>query len=63
MATFIANNVAHGYPTVTGFTESLALESAFLVAAVLAGLLIPAPPRQRAARAFERELVRAHETG
>ena len=63
VATFIANNVAHGYPTVTGFTASFALESAFLIAAVLAALLIPAPARQRAAPSFERELVRAQETG
>ena len=41
VATFIANNVAHGQPTVTGFTASFALEAAFLVVAVLAGLLIP----------------------
>ena len=29
----------------------------------LAALLIPAPARQRAAPSFERELVRAQETG
>ena len=37
VATFLANNVAHGLPTVTGFTESFMLEAAFLVVAVVAG--------------------------
>ncbi|MGO9955331.1 MAG: MFS transporter, partial [Solirubrobacteraceae bacterium] len=40
-ATFIADNVVHGLPTVSGFTASFALEAAFLVVAVLAGTLIP----------------------
>ena len=30
VATFIANNVAHGLPTVNGFTDSFALEAFFL---------------------------------
>ena len=38
----IANHVAHGLPTVTGFTESFALEAVFLAVAVLAGTLVPA---------------------
>jgi MFS family permease len=42
VATFIANHVAHGLPTVTGFTESFALEAVFLAVAVLAGTLVPA---------------------
>jgi EmrB/QacA subfamily drug resistance transporter len=41
VATLIAGNVAHGLPTVDGFTASFALEAAFLVVAVLAGLLVP----------------------
>jgi MFS family permease len=41
VATFIAKNVAAGLPTVTGFTESFALEAGFLVIAMLAGVLIP----------------------
>lgn len=41
VATFIAHNVAHGLPTVTGFTESFALEAAFLAMAVLAATLVP----------------------
>ena len=42
VATLIAGNTAHGQPALSGFTESLALESAFLVVAMLAGLLVPA---------------------
>jgi MFS family permease len=40
-ATFIAANMAHGEPTVTGFTETFAMATGFLVVAFLAGLLVP----------------------
>jgi MFS family permease len=40
-ATFIAANMAHGLPTVTGFTETFAMATGFLVVAFLAGLLVP----------------------
>ena len=50
VATLIANHVAHGLPTVTGFTHSFALEAAFLVVAVAAGMLVPTT-RERAAAA------------
>ena len=40
-ATFIAANVAHGEPTVTGFTETFAMATGFLIVAFLAGLLVP----------------------
>jgi MFS family permease len=49
VATVIANNVFHKLPTVTGFTDSFALEAAFLAIAVLAGLLVPGPQRQHRA--------------
>ncbi|MGH2869651.1 MAG: MFS transporter [Solirubrobacteraceae bacterium] len=42
VATLIANHVAHGLPTVTGFTESFALEAALLAVAMIAGTLVPA---------------------
>jgi MFS family permease len=45
-ATFIADNVAHGYPTVTGFTDTYLMATAFLVVCVFAALMIP---RARAA--------------
>ncbi len=41
VATFIAHNVSRGLPTVTGFTESFALEAGFLIVAAFAGTLIP----------------------
>jgi EmrB/QacA subfamily drug resistance transporter len=41
VATFIANNVVHGLPTITGFTDSLVLQAGFLVVAMLAGVLVP----------------------
>ena len=55
VATFLANNVAHGHPTVTGFTESFVLEAAFLVVAVVAGLSIPAASRSRTVTGPESE--------
>ena len=40
-ATFIADNTAHGLPSVTGFTDSFLLATVVLIVCVLAGLLIP----------------------
>ncbi len=45
-ATFIAGNISHGLPTVTGFTDTFAMATGFLVVCLLASLLVPAP-RQR----------------
>ena len=54
VATIIAGNVSHRLPTVTGFTESFALEAAFLIVAVMAGLLVPGRPRRdRSPHEFE----------
>ena len=41
-ATFIANNTLHGLPTVSGFTDTYWMATAFLVVSGLTGLLIPA---------------------
>jgi hypothetical protein len=46
-ATFIAANVAHGLPTVTGFTESFVLATAFLLVGIAAAVAVP---RRRAGR-------------
>jgi EmrB/QacA subfamily drug resistance transporter len=47
VATLISDNTGPGgLPTVTGFTLSFALESAFLVIAVIAALLVPRAGRQ-----------------
>jgi EmrB/QacA subfamily drug resistance transporter len=40
-ATFIANNMLHGEPTVVGFNQTYALATGFLVVCVFAGLLVP----------------------
>jgi MFS family permease len=41
-ATFIVANVAHGLPTVTGFTNTYWMATAFLVVCAAAGALVPA---------------------
>ena len=49
-ATFIAENMVHGLPAVTGFTETFLMSAPFLACCVGAGLLIPARAlRQRPA--------------
>ncbi|MGZ4174108.1 MAG: MFS transporter, partial [Solirubrobacteraceae bacterium] len=40
-ATFIVNNTVNGTPTVTGFTDSFLLATAFLIMSVFAALLVP----------------------
>jgi MFS family permease len=40
-ATFIAENTTHGLPTVTGFTESFAMATGFLLICLLASTLVP----------------------
>jgi MFS family permease len=57
VATLISDNVAHGLPTVTGFTDSFALEALFLVIAVLSGLLVPARGSQLSSAPSDYELV------
>ncbi|MCW3019890.1 MAG: transporter [Solirubrobacterales bacterium] len=43
-ATFIADNVAHGEPTVTGFTYTFVMATAFLIVCLLASVLVPRTP-------------------
>ena len=40
-ATFIAANVAHGEPTVTGFTDTFLMATGFLLVCLAAGFLVP----------------------
>jgi EmrB/QacA subfamily drug resistance transporter len=61
-ATFIANNVAHGYPTVTGFTDTYLMATVFLIVCVLASLLVPTA-QGRTAPAREPQLTPASELG
>jgi MFS family permease len=42
-ATFIATHIYAGVPTVTGFTETFAMSTAFMVVCTLAALLVPQP--------------------
>jgi EmrB/QacA subfamily drug resistance transporter len=62
-ATFIANNTAHGLPTVTGFTDSYVLAVVFLVVCVLAALLIPEMRHDVQPATVERKLAAAAESG
>ncbi len=55
-ATLVADNVAHGLPTVTGFTASFSLQAAFLVLAMIAGVLVPENSRSRARLEPHRDL-------
>ena len=48
-ATFIADNMRHGLPTVTGFTETFLMATGFLVACLVAGMLVPKPRAEEAA--------------
>jgi MFS family permease len=43
-ATFIAAHTAHGHPAVTGFTETFAMATGFLLVCLLAGVLVPRQP-------------------
>jgi MFS family permease len=40
-ATFIAAHTTHGHPAVTGFTETFAMATGFLLVCLLAGVLVP----------------------
>jgi EmrB/QacA subfamily drug resistance transporter len=61
-ATFITDNTAHHLPTVTGFTDTYFMATAFLIVCVLAGLLIPNGRTQHSAVA-EGSFRAAAETG
>jgi MFS family permease len=60
-ATFIANNTAHGLPTVTGFTATYIMATGFLVICSLAGLLIPTLRARSEAAAADRRYATAAE--
>jgi MFS family permease len=53
-ATFIAGHTAHGFPTVTGFTESFVLATGFLVVGIAAAVLVPRRSASRPAVAEPR---------
>jgi MFS family permease len=62
-ATFIANNTAHRLPTVTGFTDTYVMATAFLVVCVLAGLLVPGVPAVMRSSPVDGQLATASEAG
>jgi len=62
-ATFIVENTAHGYPTLTGFTDTFVMATGFLVVCVFAGLLVPGSRRERRSVALDGQLASAQETG
>lgn len=62
-ATFIADNTAHGLPTVTGFTATYVMAAGFLVVCGLAGTLIPQLRAAGAAMGLEPELAVSPELG
>jgi MFS family permease len=57
VATFIANNVSRGQPTLTGFTSSFALEAAFLVVALIAATFVPGTQHAQRSRVGDPELA------
>ncbi len=62
-ATLIVDNTVHGTPTVTGFTETFVMASAFLVVCVLAGLLVPSVRGARHQVRVDAPLAQAQEAG
>ena len=61
-ATFIANNVSNGLPTVTGFNLSFAMATGFLIVGVFASLLVPSRPGVRVASVREAQVEPAVES-
>jgi EmrB/QacA subfamily drug resistance transporter len=56
-ATFIAAHIAHGHPTVTGFSETFLMATGFLLVCLLAGVLVPKrPTAEGGAAASQREV-------
>ena len=43
-ATFIAAHIAHGHPTVTGFSETFLMATGFLLVCLVAGVFVPKRP-------------------
>jgi MFS family permease len=62
-ATFIADHVRHGVPTVTGFTDTYVMATGFLIVCVLAGLIVPAVRTTRSTTGLERELTAVADSG
>jgi MFS family permease len=61
-ATLIVNNTVHGFPTVTGFTDTFLMASGFLIVCVFAGMLVPGSRARRRPVRVDGQLA-AQETG
>jgi EmrB/QacA subfamily drug resistance transporter len=62
-ATFIVDNQAHGLPTVTGFTDTYLMATAFLAVCVLSGLLVPRLRSAAGSLKLEGQFATASEAG
>jgi EmrB/QacA subfamily drug resistance transporter len=62
-ATFIVDNTAHGQPTVTGFTDTFAMATLFLLVGVFAALLVPGPRARLGSLKPDGQLATTPDTG
>ena len=62
-ATFIVDNTAHGFPTVTGFEETFLMATGFLLVCIVAGLLVPGRRSSPAPLRLEAQLAASTDTG
>ena len=62
-ATFIVDHQARGLPTVTGFTETFVMATAFLIVCVVAGLLVPGREPVTATRPLEAQFAASRDAG
>ena len=63
ISTFITDHMAHGHPSVTGFTDTYVMATLFLVVCVLAGVLIPPLRPEAGSPVLEGRLATAPEAG
>jgi hypothetical protein len=61
-ATLITDNMAHGLPTVTGFTLSYLLATLFLAVCVVSAALVPGKPAPPVVAPVEGQLATISET-
>jgi MFS family permease len=56
-ATFIASNVSHGLPTVTGFIAAYLMSAGFMLVSMIAGILVPGRAKATEVVKLERPLA------
>jgi EmrB/QacA subfamily drug resistance transporter len=62
-ATFIVDNQAHGLPSVTGFTDTFVMATAFLIVCMFSALLVPAMRNAVSSLKLDRKLATASKAG